>query len=169
MASEGSNPMQHDNKTFMKTTLTDLTLLLVLLSLGASALAQEPTTQTQSGPAVRLNLLAIDHAQNAYDELSKDSITVIEDKMPQTISAFAKDERQVRYGIAIDNSGSFKTLLGPSLDAARILIDANRATDETLLVRFVSSDKIDTVQDFTTDKSQLINSLKKFKTELGQS
>jgi Ca-activated chloride channel homolog len=161
--------MKRGNETFMETLRTGLTLLLVLLSLCACVLAQEPATQTQRGPAVRLNLIAIDRSQHAYDELTKDSITVLEDKVPQTISSLAKDERPVSYAIAIDNSGSFKTLIGPSLDAARILINANRATDETLLVRFVSSEKVDTIQDFSTDKSQLTDSLKRFKAEGGQS
>src|SRR5437016_652902 len=120
--------MKCGKETFTTITRISLTLLLVWLSLCATARAQEPTTQTQSGPAVRLNVLAIDNPQHAKDELSKDSIKVFEDKVPQTITTFAKDERPLRYGIAIDSSGSFKMLLGPSLDAAKILIDGNRAT-----------------------------------------
>jgi Ca-activated chloride channel family protein len=160
--------MLRSNEPLMKAR-PGLLLLLVLLSLRTCVPAQEPPTQTQGGPAVRLNLIALDHSQHAYDELTKDSITVLEDKVPQTISVFAKDERSVSYGIAIDNSGSFRALMGPSIDAAKILIDANRATDETLLVRFVSSDKVATVQDFTADKAQLTDSLKKLKVENGQS
>src|SRR5882672_1286228 len=101
----------------MKTVGSGLRFLLVWLSLCAAISAQESTPPRTVGPTVKLNLIAIDHSQHAYDELTKDSITVLEDKAPQAISVFAKDERPVRYGIAIDSSGSFKTLLGRSLSA----------------------------------------------------
>jgi len=146
-----------------------LTFLLLWPVLCAAISAQEPTPPTQVGPNVKLNLIAIDRSQHAYDELTKDSVTVLEDKVPQTLSGFAKDERPVRYGIAIDSSGSFRTLLGSSLNAAKFLIDSNRATDETLLIGFISSNKIDTIQDFTADKSLLTGALKNFKVEAGQS
>jgi Ca-activated chloride channel family protein len=54
------------------------------------------------------------------------------------------------------------------ISVASALIQNNRINDETMLVRFVSSDRIEPVQDFTTDKAKLLDSLKLMRVEGGQ-
>src|SRR5678809_688972 len=46
--------------------------------------------------------------------------------------------------------------------------DSNKTGDETFLVRFISSDKIETVQDFTASKELLMDGLDSFYVEGGQ-
>jgi len=54
------------------------------------------------------------------------------------------------------------------IDAGKTIINANRSGDETFLVRFISSDKIETVQDFTASKELLLDGLDSFYVEGGQ-
>ncbi len=156
----------------METIRKQFPILLVIvscLSLCAPIFAQEQIPQKQAGPAVRLNLIITDHSNHSLDDVRQEEIQILEGKVPQTLSVFQKDERPVDYVIAIDASGSFKDLLAPALDAAKTVIDGNRQGDEALLMSFISSDKINTISAFTSDKSKLIDSLKRFKTGMGQS
>ena len=83
-----------------------------------------------------------------------------------TIS-FAQDKAENRqivqtaisYGIVVDNSGSYRTLLGSVIDASKDIVEENKADDETFLVRFISSDKIKVVHDFTGSKQSLHDAL----------
>lgn len=134
-----------------------------------TALAQEPSTQPPAGPAVRLSLIVTDRANHSINDVSKDQIQVLEDKIPQTVSLFSKDDRGVTYGLAIDTSGSLRSVLGSIIEAARLIINNNRSVDETFIERFISSDKIETVMDFTSDKDKLLKSVEKLKVEGGQS
>lgn len=146
-------------------------LAISLLTFCHWAIAQEPGPQNQKGeaPIVRLSLIVTDHSNHALDDVHKEQMQVLEDKAPQILSFFSADDRLINYVVAIDTSGSFKKLLGPALDAVRLLINGNREQDETMLIRFISSDKIETAQAFTTDKAKLTDSLKLFQIAGGQS
>jgi Ca-activated chloride channel family protein len=74
----------------------------------------------------------------------------------------------ISYGLAIDTSGSLRSQLGQVIEAGKVIINSNKPGDETFLVRFISSDKIEQVQDFTSNKDDLIDSLDTFYTEGGQ-
>jgi Ca-activated chloride channel family protein len=45
------------------------------------------------------------------------------------------------------------------IEAGKILVNANKPEDETSIIRFVSSDKIEIVEDFTKNKADLIDAL----------
>jgi Ca-activated chloride channel family protein len=101
--------------------------------------------------------------------LNKDSISILEDKVPQTVSLFSRDDRPVDYGLVIDTSGSFRKLLDAAVETARFLVSNNRDLDETFIERFISSDKVETVQEFTSDKTEMLKSLRTLYIEGGQS
>ena len=65
----------------------------------------------------------------------------------------------ISYGIVVDNSGSYRPLLGAVIDASKDIVEENKADDETFLVRFISSDKIKVVHDFTDSKQSLYDAL----------
>ncbi len=81
--------------------------------------------------------------------------------------SFAQDKAEnrqvvltaVSYGIVVDNSGSYRKLLGSVIDASKDIVEENKADDETFLVRFISSDKIKVVHDFTDSKQSLHDAL----------
>jgi Ca-activated chloride channel homolog len=156
----------------MKTVRKKLLILLVMitcLSLCESIFAQEPSTQKQSNPLVKLSLIVADRSNHSLDDVKKDEIQIFEDKIPQTVSLFAKDERPVDYGVAIDSSGSLRTLFGAVIGAAKLIVSNNRDGDEVFLERFISADKIETIQEFTSDKARLIKGLDSLYIEGGQS
>ena len=146
-------------------------LAFVLFASAAPLAAQTiPSGQTLPAPrTVKLNLIVTDASNQSRTDLNKEDLQVLEDDIPQTVTLFDKDTRPVRYVVAIDTSGSFKGLLGPVLAATRILINSNRDLDETMLIRFVSSDKIETVEKFSSDKAKLVGALPKLVSEGGQS
>jgi Ca-activated chloride channel family protein len=74
----------------------------------------------------------------------------------------------ISYGLAVDTSGSLRSQLQSVVDAGKTIINANKRGDETFLVRFISSDKIETVQDFTDNKELLNDGLDSFYVEGGQ-
>jgi len=59
----------------------------------------------------------------------------------------------ISYGIVVDNSGSYRTLLDGIIEAVKNIVNDNKADDETFLVRFIDTDKIYLSQDFTPDKN----------------
>jgi len=61
----------------------------------------------------------------------------------------------VSYGLVVDNSGSFRTLLDRVVAAASDVVEENGAEDEAFLVTFVDTQKIVLRQEFTNRKSEL--------------
>jgi Mg-chelatase subunit ChlD len=64
-------------------------------------------------------------------------------------------ESPVTYGIVVDNSGSFRTLIDRVIKIVKNVVDANGRDDETFIVTFVDSDKIVLRQDLTSSKAEL--------------
>jgi Ca-activated chloride channel family protein len=72
------------------------------------------------------------------------------------------------YGIVIDNSGSFRTILEEVINAANTIIEANTTDDKAFLVRFVDSTKISLIQDFSSSKEELRSATEDMFIEGGQ-
>ena len=68
----------------------------------------------------------------------------------------------------IDNSGSLRLQLEKVIEASKIIVSTNRPDDETSIIRFVSRDKIEIVQDFTSNKTDLNDALDNLFIEGGQ-
>jgi Ca-activated chloride channel family protein len=122
-----------------------------------------------AGPRVELNLIVTDKDNKSVNTIKKEDIHVFEDKVEQTVVTLEADERPVDCILAIDASGSFRSFLGAALQATQLLVQNRRPADEIAIERFISSDKIDSLCDFTTDGKALIESLRLFKIEGGQS
>ena len=117
---------------------------------------------------VSLNVRVIDRNNRPIGDVRQDEFQVYENGVPQPIFSFSKEEVPVSYGLAIDTSGSLRPQLAQVIDAGKAIINSNKPGDETFLVRFISSDKIEQVLDFTSNKEDLIDSLDTFFTEGGQ-
>jgi VWFA-related protein len=61
----------------------------------------------------------------------------------------------ISYGILVDNSGSYRQILERIIEAVEDLVETNTDADEAFLMRFVNSDKIKLLQDFTASKNEL--------------
>ncbi len=117
---------------------------------------------------VTLNVRVIDRNNRPIGNLRQEEFTVYEDGVTQPIEYFSIEEVPVSYGLAIDTSGSLRSQLLSVIEAGKTIINSNKEGDETFLVRFISSDKIETVQDFTPSKDLLIDAMEGLYVEGGQ-
>lgn len=117
---------------------------------------------------VQLHVRVIDRNNKPINNVAQNEFHIFEDGVPQTIESFTREEVPISYGLAVDTSGSLRSQLQSVIDAGKTIINSNKAGDETFLVRFISSDKIETVQDFTASKDLLMDGLDSFYVEGGQ-
>lgn len=117
---------------------------------------------------VQLHVRVIDRNNRPINDVPQNAFRVFEDGALQPIETFSREEVPISYGLAVDTSGSLRSQLQSVIDAGKSIINANKPGDETFLVRFISSDKIETVQDFTASKEMLIDGLDSFYVEGGQ-
>jgi Ca-activated chloride channel family protein len=117
---------------------------------------------------VQLHVRVIDRNNRPINNVPQGEFHVFEDGVPQAIETFTREEVPISYGLAVDTSGSLRSQLQSVIDAGKTIINANKPGDETFLVRFISSDKIETVQDFTASKELLLDGLDSFYVEGGQ-
>ncbi|MCA1573715.1 MAG: VWA domain-containing protein [Acidobacteria bacterium] len=117
---------------------------------------------------VTLNVRVIDRNNRPIDNVKENDFHVFEDGVEQPVAFFTREEVPVSYGLTIDNSGSLRSQLQSVIDAGKSIINSNRPGDETFLVRFISSDKIETLQDFTSNMELLLDGLDNMYIEGGQ-
>jgi len=133
-----------------------------------SAEIDENSRITINTELVTLQVRVIDRNNHPINRLAKDDFKVLEDGVPQPIFAFTEEEVPVIYGLAVDTSGSVRPQFQQIIDAAKTIINSNKKGDETFIERFISSDKIETVQDFTPSKDLLLDGLDTLYVEGGQ-
>jgi Ca-activated chloride channel family protein len=137
---------------------------LILPGPGAPAQSQSEPPQA----AVRLNVIVLDGKNHAVADLRQEDFRVFENDAPQPVTFFSKEDVRVSYGLLVDSSGSLRSQFQSLLDAGKTIVNANQPGDETFLVRFISSDKISLVQELTPNKALLIDWLRQFQLDRGQ-
>ena len=108
---------------------------------------------------VNLNVRVVDRNNRPIGGLNQSEFKIFEDDVPQRIEFFSQSQVPTNYSLVIDNSGSLRSQIDQVIEAGKILIQANKPEDETSIIRFISSDKIEIVEDFTPNKNDLIESL----------
>jgi Ca-activated chloride channel family protein len=169
--------MKNSRAVFLKGLLVAGLIGMFGWAVAQTPVAPTPETSTQNAapqaspqlPLATLDLIVTDKANHALDNIDANQLQVFEDGKLQKLVSAASEERPVVYAIAFDNSLSFKEFAGNALAAARVLIEKKKAVDETEFIRFVSSDKIETVLPFTTERAVLLDNLEWFFLEGGQS
>ena len=134
----------------------------------ANAEIDEGSTLKFNAELVTLNVRVIDRNNRPINNVQQSEFHIFEDGVPQAIETFTREEVPISYGLAVDTSGSLRSQLQSVVDAGKTIINSNKRGDETFLVRFISSDKIETVQDFTDNKELLNDGLDSFYVEGGQ-
>ena len=117
---------------------------------------------------VNLDVRVIDRNNRPINNLQQNSFKIYENNVLQPIEFFSKSEVPTNYSLVIDNSGSLRLQLEKVIEASKIIVGTNRPDDETSLIRFISTDKIEIVQDFTSNKTDLNDELDNLFTEGGQ-
>lgn len=108
---------------------------------------------------VNLNVRVVDRNNRPINGLKQSDFTIFEDNVKQEIDFFSQSEVPTNYALVIDNSGSLRTQIQEVIDAGKILVSTNRKEDETSVIRFVSSEKVEIVQDFTSNPTDLNDAL----------
>ncbi len=117
---------------------------------------------------VTLHVRVIDRNNHPINHIAKDEFKVYEDGVPQPVFSFTEEEVPVIYGLAVDTSGSLRSQLNQVIDAAKTIINSNKRGDETFLERFIDSEKIETLQEFTPNKDLLLEAVDNLYVEGGQ-
>lgn len=138
-------------------------VFLFLLSFGSGLFARDPQSEV-----VVLHVRVTDPSSKAVLDVPQSSFRVLEDDLQQTITLFSKEQIPVSYGLVIDNSGSMRSQLGAVVNAAVRIVNSNKPGDDAFLIRFISSDKVQVVQETTSDRGLLANGLDTLYVEGGQ-
>jgi len=97
------------------------------------------------------------HVTNAMgktvDGLKTDNFRILEDRVEQTISTFSMDDAPVSIGFLFDTSGSMKTKMKKSAEAAAAFFRTANPEDEFFLIEF--NDRARLIEPFTTDSNAL--------------
>ncbi len=78
------------------------------------------------------------------------------------------EKASVSYGLVVDNSGSFRTLLEKVITVVSDVVEENEADDEAFIVTFVDTPKIVLRQEFTYKKAELHDAAQNMFIEGGQ-
>jgi len=140
-----------------------LFVVLCVLLFGTALFARDPQSEV-----VVLHVRVTDPSSQAVLDVPQSSFRVLEDDAQQTITLFSKEQIPVSYGLVIDNSGSMRSQLAAVIKASVRIVNSNKPGDDAFLVRFISSDKVQVVQDTTSDRGLLANGLDTLYVEGGQ-
>ena len=144
--------------------------LLLLIAIACCLAGKQGSATGDPQPRmVMLHVRVTDSSGRAVVDVPQSSLVVTEDGVPQKIEVFIKDDTPLSYGLMIDSSGSVRSQYLRVITAAQQIVESNRPTDETFLIRFISSDKIEVAQEPTSDKALLLKSLDDLYIEGGSS
>ncbi len=117
---------------------------------------------------VNINVRVVDRNSRPINGLKPSDFTILEDGIPQKIDFFSQSEVPTNYSLVVDNSGSLRRQIEKVIEATKILVNYNKPEDETMVIRFVSRDKIEIRQEFTNKKEYINDALDNFNIEGGQ-
>jgi Ca-activated chloride channel homolog len=126
------------------------------------------TSNAQDKQMVFLHVRVIDPTNKPVRDVPQTAFQVTEDGVPQKIEFFTSEEVPLTYGLVIDCSGSMRSQLELVVRAGVNIVNSNTPDDETFVIRFISSDKIEKLQELTSDKQVLRNGLESLYVEGGQ-
>jgi VWFA-related protein len=144
-----------------------LTVGAMLLSAQESRPAQRPGVQQSDGPPIRVFVeevtvpfIVTDNRNRIITDLTKEDFKVIEEKVPQEITAFTQEtDAPLRVGLMIDTSNSVRDRFAFEQRAASDFLRAllRPGQDQAFLASFDSLAEL--VQDFTNDLDKLVEGI----------
>ncbi len=117
---------------------------------------------------VNLNVRVVDRSNRSINDVPQKDFKIYEDGVLQQIDFFSRSDVPTNYALVVDNSGSIAPQLEKVIEAGTILVNTNRPDDETMVIRFVGRERIEVLQQFTSNKPDLLDSLDQFMKEGGQ-
>jgi Ca-activated chloride channel homolog len=117
---------------------------------------------------VNLHVRVVDRNNRPINDVRNEEFRVFENGVQQQILFVNREEVPITYGLVVDNSGSLRSQIGQVVEAAKTIVASNKPGDEAFVVRFIASDEIKILQDFTADKAALGDALDDMFIEGGQ-
>lgn len=108
---------------------------------------------------VMLDVSVVDTTANntAVMNLQQKDFQVMEDKAPQEIKFFSKDQVPVSVVFAIDSSGSMRGKIDTVIKASVNLVKDSKPGDEMAVIEFRETPEL--LQEFTSDQNDMIDTL----------
>ncbi|HJQ69449.1 MAG TPA: VWA domain-containing protein [Blastocatellia bacterium] len=123
----------------------------------------EPEPQDREDPIkldtnlVILDVTVVDPSNRPAMDLKQDQFQVLEDKIPQKIEFFSRDQVEVSMVLAIDTSGSMRAKLDTVIKASSSLVKESRQGDEVAVLEF--KDQPELLEEFTTNIGDVVDTL----------
>ncbi|MGI8670305.1 MAG: VWA domain-containing protein [Aridibacter sp.] len=118
---------------------------------------------------IKANVMVLDSKDQLVSGIKPEDLKIYEDGVEQQITYFAEKRPILNLGIVVDNSGSMRPSLNEMTWASSFVANNLRSDDSAFAVRFVSSDKIEVIQDWTPNRALLIEAFNNMFVEGGQS
>jgi Ca-activated chloride channel family protein len=106
---------------------------------------------------VLLDVTVVDPSNKPVMDLKLDEFVVTEDKLPQKIEFFSREQVPVSLAFAIDTSGSMRPKLDTVVKASTNLVKEGRPGDEMAVIEF--KDQPELLEEFTNDINDVIDTL----------
>ena len=106
---------------------------------------------------VLLDVTVVDQNNRPVMDLSKDQFDVLEDKVPQKIEFFSREQAPVSLVFVIDASGSMRPKLDTVIKASVNLVKESKAGDEMAVIQF--KDQPELLEEFTSDINDVTDAL----------
>lgn len=106
---------------------------------------------------VTLDVTVVDQSNKPAMDITKEQFQVLEDKVPQQIEFFSRDQVSISLVFAIDTSGSMKAKLDTVIKASTSIVKESREKDEMAVIEF--KDQPSLLTEFTTDIDDVIDTL----------
>ncbi|HEX8353339.1 MAG TPA: VWA domain-containing protein, partial [Pyrinomonadaceae bacterium] len=117
---------------------------------------------------VNLHVRVVDRNNRPINDVGSEEFRVFENGVQQQVQFVTREEVPITYGLVVDNSGSLRSQIGQVVEAAKTIVASNKPGDEAFVVRFIASDEIKILQDFTADRNALGDALDDMFIEGGQ-
>src|SRR6185369_4636255 len=118
---------------------------------------KDDDTITLGRVLVLLDVTVVDPANKPAMDLKQDEFTVSEDKVPQKIEFFSREQVPVSLVFAIDTSGSMRPRLDTVVKASSNLVKESRSGDEVAIIDF--KEEATLLEEFTGNIPDVIDTL----------
>jgi VWFA-related protein len=150
----------------MSADLRSPVAVALILIVSCLSIAQESTSKRtdpdvrQQGLVITVNVGITDAKGLPANDVKAENIRLFEDGVEQQIVDFQCGFPITHVGLLFDNSGSFRPILNTLLRSSNELADILLLNDrEVFIIRFVSREKIELVQDWTSDRRKVLETL----------
>jgi Ca-activated chloride channel family protein len=149
-------------------------LLLIVIGLATLAVCvlgqNNKSEKTPPAPFQRrTNVHVVNIRGDLVNDLKISDIKIFEDEVEQKVTSFSRKDVGLDLALVVDNSGSLRTQFPIVQAVAKTLIGSLVPGDRVTVIRFISSDKIEIFEPWTSDKKVATASIDRMYIEGGAS